>query len=82
MISENGRFILTNMENVREKPDEGWIIIHPNGYYETAYFNNTYFCTKLDMYGSKVTPEFWRDTYRPDCKIIKMKLVPIDKNNP
>lgn len=59
---------------------DGWVIVHPDGHVETDYFNITNFKTKLDGYKKTVTPEFWRLTYRPDCKLIRMRLV--DLSNP
>lgn len=55
----------------------GWVIVHPDGHYELDYFNTVCFGTKLDGYKDEVTPEFWRDTYRPDCEIKLMKVIDI-----
>lgn len=58
---------------------EGWVIVHPSGELELTYFSvkEGGWTTKIDGYKEPVTTEFWMQTYRPHCSIIRMKLVPV-----
>jgi hypothetical protein len=56
---------------------EGWVIVYPNGEMDLTYFFFTEFRTKLDEYKEDVGIERWMATYRPECKAVRMKLVPV-----
>jgi hypothetical protein len=58
--------------------NEGWVVVHPDGRLELNFFWTQVFKTKLDDYTNPVTPEFWRNAYRPDCTLVRMRLVPSD----
>lgn len=60
----------------------GWVIIHPDGRYELDYFSVRNFRTKADGYTEPITPEAWRDDYRPGCQIVRMRVVPLSGQEP
>lgn len=51
---------------------EGWVIIHPNGEWETSYFNVVNFGSHKRP-GTQTAVE-WRKEFRPNCEIVRMKL--------
>jgi hypothetical protein len=50
---------------------EGWLILHPNGWVETHYFDAKVWTGKSQKRGSR---EAWRKTYRPDCRMVRGTL--------
>jgi hypothetical protein len=49
----------------------GWVIVHPNGWVETDYFN----AKKWIVKGVAMTRRTWRKHYRPDCKMVQATMV-------
>ncbi len=59
-----------------EIPDsrDGWCIVHPDGRIELDYFYTEHFqCQAADSDWNyrPCTPEEWRKTYRPDCRLVR-----------
>lgn len=67
---------------VETDPSVGWVIIHPDGRYELDYFSVRNFRTKVAGYTEPITPEAWRDDYRPGCQIVRMRVVPLSGQEP
>lgn len=63
--------------NLKINQREGYVILHPDGYIELTYFFNKKWKTKLDGYKEDIGVDSWMKTYRPHCKITRMKLVDV-----
>lgn len=54
------------------RQDEGLVIVHPDGRHELGSFDTV----KLPC-----DTEDWMKTYRPGCRLVRMRLVPIEEVN-
>lgn len=57
----------------------GWAIVHPNGWIEMDYFDTRNFHTGPDRNYKRISAQKWRETFRPDCQMVRVTVNAIIK---